>query len=74
MNLTLSVDEQTAEKAREAAALMGKSLNQAVRDYLQLLAGASKRMVEWEAYEARCKKSGGKLRGWTFNRDEANER
>jgi Family of unknown function (DUF6364) len=33
MNITLSVDEQTAEKAREAAALMGKSLSQAVRDY-----------------------------------------
>jgi antitoxin component of RelBE/YafQ-DinJ toxin-antitoxin module len=31
VNITLSVDEQTAEKAREAAALMGKSLNQAVR-------------------------------------------
>ncbi len=73
MNITLSVDEQTAEKAREAAALMGKSLNQAVRDYLQLLAGATKRKAEWEAYESRCRKSGGKLNGWTFNRDEANE-
>ena len=35
MNITLSVDERVAENAREAARKMGKSLNQAVRDYLE---------------------------------------
>lgn len=35
MNITLSVDERIAEQARAAAATMGKSLNQAVRDYLE---------------------------------------
>ena len=39
MNITLSVDERVAEAAREAARKMGKSLNQAVRDYLVQLAG-----------------------------------
>jgi predicted nucleic acid-binding protein len=34
MNITLSVDEQIAQRAREAAQKMGKSRNQAVRDYL----------------------------------------
>ena len=34
MNITLSVDERIAEKARRTAQNMGKSLNQAVRDYL----------------------------------------
>ena len=39
MNITLSVDERIAEQARAAASTMGKSLNQAVRDYLEQLAG-----------------------------------
>ena len=34
MNITLSVDEQVARRAREAAQKMGKSPNQVVRDYL----------------------------------------
>ncbi len=34
MNITLSIDERIAEEARKAAGAMGKSLNQAVRDYL----------------------------------------
>ena len=39
MNITLSIDERAAERARAAAAAMGKSLNQAVRDYLEQLGG-----------------------------------
>ncbi len=38
MNITLSVDERVADNAREAARKIGKSLNQAVRDYLEQLA------------------------------------
>jgi predicted HicB family RNase H-like nuclease len=34
-NLTLSIDERVAERARKAATKMGKSLNQVVRDYLE---------------------------------------
>ena len=40
MNITLSVDERVADEARKAASAMGKSLNQAVRDYLEQLARA----------------------------------
>ena len=43
MNITLSVDERVVEQARKAAQAMGKSLNQAVRDYLEELAGTSQR-------------------------------
>ncbi len=43
MNITLSIDETVAQRAREAAQKMGKSLNQAVRDYLEQLAGGGKR-------------------------------
>jgi predicted HicB family RNase H-like nuclease len=34
VNITLSADEKIIERARKAAQAMGKSLNQAVRDYL----------------------------------------
>jgi hypothetical protein len=74
MNITLSVNEQVAQRAREAAQKMGKSLNQAVRDYLEQLAGKAKRDQQWEEFEQRCLNSGAKLDGWKFNRDEANER
>ena len=74
MNITLSIDEQIAQRAREAAQKMGKSLNQVVRDYLEQLAGSGKRGQQWEQFEARCLQSPGKLGGWRFNRDEANER
>jgi hypothetical protein len=73
-NLTLSIDEQVAERARQAATKMGKSLNQVVRDYLEQLAGSTRRAHDWEQFEAQCRASGGKLKGWRFNRDEANER
>ena len=36
MNITVSADEKIIERARKVAQTMGKSLNQAVRDYLGL--------------------------------------
>jgi len=74
MNITLSVDEQVAQRAREAAQKMGKSLNQAVRDYLDQLAGSDVRGANWEQFEARCLQSKATLGDWKFNREEANER
>lgn len=74
MNITLSVDEQVAQRAREAAQKMGKSLNQAVRDYLEQLAGTGRRGQQWAQFEARCLQSDAKLGDWRFDRDEANAR
>lgn len=74
MNITLAVDEQVAEQARKAALAMGKSLNQAVRDYLEQLAGADQLASELKAFEASALTSPGSLRGWRFNREEANQR
>lgn len=74
MNITLSVDERVAENAREAARKMGKSLNQAVRDYLEQLAGTARREEDWANFEARCLASSAKLNGWKFDRNEINER
>ncbi len=74
MNITLSIDEQVALRAREAAQKMGKSLNQVVRDYLEQLAGSARRGAQWEQFEERCLQSAAKLDGWRFDRDEASER
>ena len=74
MNITLSVDERVAESAREAARKMGKSLNQAVRDYLEQLSGQSQAARECREFERRCLASQGRLNGWKFDREEANAR
>jgi hypothetical protein len=74
MNITLSIDEQVAQRARLAAQKMGKSLNQVVRDYLEQLAGGSRRSQQWSQFEARCLASEATLDGWKFDRDEANAR
>jgi antitoxin component of RelBE/YafQ-DinJ toxin-antitoxin module len=74
MNITLSINEQLADQAREAAEAMGKSLNQAVRDYLQQLAGAQQVDAEVTAFEQSARNTPGRLGGWRFDRDEANRR
>ena len=74
MNITLSVDEQVVQRAREAAKKMGKSLNQAVRDYLEQLAGSEHRDTQWRQFESRCLESAATLDGWQSNREEANKR
>jgi antitoxin component of RelBE/YafQ-DinJ toxin-antitoxin module len=74
MNLTLSIDERTLKKARRAAASMGMSLNQAVRRFLEELAGddsVDKDISEMNDLSAR---SGGRSHGWRFDREEIHER
>jgi hypothetical protein len=74
MNITLSVDERVADAARKAAGAMGKSLNQAVRDYLEQLAGGQQIDNEIAAFEQSARTTPGRLAGWRFDRDEANRR
>ena len=74
MNITLAVDEQLAERARLAAQAMGKSLNQAVRDYLEQLAGSQQLASELSAFEQSARATPGRLDGWRFDREEANRR
>lgn len=73
-NITLSIDEQVAWRARESAQKMGKSLNQVVRDHLEQLAGSAQRGQQWAQFEARCLQSGAKVGDGRFDRDEANAR
>ena len=74
MNITLSVDERIAEQARKAAAAMGKSLNQAVRDYQEQLAGSQHLDAELLAFEQSALNTPGRLDGRKFDREEANRR
>lgn len=74
MNITLAIDEQVAEKARRAAQSMGKSLNQAVRDYLEQLAGSQQCEAEITGFEQSALQTPGRLKGWRFDREEANRR
>ena len=64
MNLTLSVDERVAEGARKAALAMGKSLNQAVRDYLEQLARTAPLEAKLQAFETSARATPGRLAGW----------
>ncbi len=74
MNITLSVDEHIADEARKAASAMGKSLNQVVRDHLEQLARAHQLREQLDAFEASALATPGRLRGWRFDREEANRR
>jgi antitoxin component of RelBE/YafQ-DinJ toxin-antitoxin module len=74
MNITLSVDERVADEARKAAGAMGKSLNQAVRDYLEQLARTHQLQAQLNAFEASALATPGRLNGWKFDREEANRR
>ena len=72
MNITLSVDKQIVARARKRAHVLGKSLNQIIREYLETLAGAddAQRSIE----EFRRLSGKGHSSGWRFNRDELHER
>ena len=71
MNITLAVDEKTVREARAAAHAMGKSLDQAIRDHLEALAGAERTALEVE--ELWSTAGTGNSRGWRFDRDAAYE-
>ena len=72
MKVTLSIDEQTVERARKRAESLSKSLNQVIREYLHKLAGRDdpERSIE----EFRRLSGTGDSRGWRFNRDEIHAR
>ncbi len=74
VNITFTVDDQVAACASKAAQRMGKSLDQVVLSYLEQLVGSTQRDQEWAQFEQSCLTSGGKLNGWKFSRDEANQR
>ena len=74
MNITLSVDEEVVQRARERAAAMGTSVNQLVREYLEQLAGKRDPAALAEELTRLSKLAKGDSKGWKFNREELHER
>ena len=72
MNITLSIDEQIVERAREKLRATGKSINQEIREHLQHIAGEDD--VERRIEEFHSLSGKGNSHGWKFNRDELYER
>jgi len=71
MNITLSIDEQIVERAREKLRATGKSVNQEIRDHLQRLAGEGD--MDRALAEFRQRVGQGNSNGWKWNRDELYE-
>jgi uncharacterized membrane protein YebE (DUF533 family) len=63
-----------ADQARQAAMAMGKSLNQAVREYLEELAGRVQLETEFAEFLESSARTPGRWGGWKFNRDELQRR
>ena len=72
MNITLSIDEQIVERAREKLRATGKTVNQEIREHLQHVAGDDD--VESRIEEFHRLSGKGNSHGWKFNRDELYER
>ncbi len=73
-NLTLSVDDEILQKAREAALREHTSVNALVRDYLTRYVDArSRRLAALEAFEAVAQRSQSSSVG-TWTRDELHRR
>ena len=72
MNITLSIDEKTAKEARKIANEMGTSLNQLVRNYLELL--TQKNQSDSDLSEFISLSGQGHSNGWKFDREELHER
>lgn len=71
MNITLSIDEQLVERAREKLRATGKTLNQEIREHLQHLAGDDQLERDLEFLQSTAGR--GNSNGVRFNRDEVYE-
>jgi hypothetical protein len=72
MNITLSIDEQLAERAREKLRVTGKNLNQEIREHLQHLTGDDDLERAIEIF-VKTSGKGNPDPDWKWNRDEIYE-
>jgi hypothetical protein len=70
MNLTLSIDKELLDKARETAGAMGISLNEMIRNYLQRVAGVGEQSDSFIEFRTLCLTRGGHSRGQTWTRED----
>ena len=73
MNITLSIDEQVVERAREKLRAVGKSVNQEIREHLAHLAGDDDERMERDLEFLRSTAGLGNSNGWKYNREDAYE-
>jgi len=72
MNITLSIDEQLVERAREKLRATGRTINQEIREHLQHLAGDDQQLErDLEFLESTAGQ--GDSKGWKWNREDAYE-
>ena len=74
MNVTLSIDDDVLQRARSKAEIMGTSVNQLIRDYLEQWSGKVDLEADAAEFERLSRLARGDSRGWKFNREELHER
>ena len=74
MDIVLNIDEATARRAAEAARAMNKSLDQILRETVEQLATGGDAERDCAEMAQLTQRTAGRLRGWTFDRDELHER
>jgi len=73
VNITLSIDGQLVERAREKLRATGKTINQEIREHLEHVVGDDDLERDLE-YLERTSGLGKAETGWKWNRDELYER
>jgi hypothetical protein len=72
MNITLSIDEQLVERAREKLRATGRTLNQEIREHLLHIVGDDEEL-ERELEEFVRLSGRGDPGGWKWSREDAYE-
>jgi hypothetical protein len=70
MNITLSIDEQLANRVRETLHATGKTLNQEIREHFLSVAGGDEQL-DRDLEFLRATAGQGNSHGWDYNREDA---
>ncbi len=73
VNLTLSVDDQAVERAREVARQQGTSLNTLIRQYIETLAGMRNGVEVAQEMQRLWRERSGRSGGRRIRREDAYE-
>ena len=68
------MDDEVLQRARKKAEIMGTSVNQLIRDYLEQLSGATNPAEDAAEFEKLSLSAQGDSRGWKFDREELHQR
>jgi EAL domain-containing protein (putative c-di-GMP-specific phosphodiesterase class I) len=70
MNITLSVDDEIVERARQVARRQGVSLNALVREFIEGVAGKRSGEALAKELQRQWKQGSGRSKGRKFTRDD----